>query len=335
KLLIGKGDLQTVWDRTNTGKLDAVFPEKFDLPVVNLQRVLFNPNETHSNDYTDFSKKYASAVLVVFDKLVDALSETYDIYRPLLHQSYGEINPFENEPLTSKLATLQNFLNDSDATFTAYLGIQYVYDLIQDLILAYNEFKNIAFDLMSECVPDISRFPRHLMLGEAIPPSLSLCEKSEFRHYFIQPPVYNLQKLLVQRTITLHNRMVLMLESFDLKRINDIGGEAGDESGFPIRITPSMEKTTPLSRRSIPWYYNVNLNSSFSTLGNLKDYWNFDIARKCLPESEGLILNYDDQAIDQASAQDKLSTPLFFDIQDYSFLRIEGQIGTDFSIALT
>ncbi len=334
KLLIGKADLQTVWDRSNTGKLDAVFPEKFDLPVVNLQRVLFNPNDTHSTDYNDFSKNYASAVLAVFDKLVDALSETYDIYRPLLHQSYDEKNPFENEPLISKLATLKNFLDDSDATFTSYLGIQYVYDLVQDLILAYNEFKNTAFDLMSECIPDMSRFPRHLMLGEAIPPSLSLCEKSEFRHYFIQPPIYNLQKLLVQRTIALHNRMVLMLESFDLKRINGTDGEAGDEAGFPIRITPSLEKTTLLSRRSIPWYYNVHLESSFPSLNKLKDYWNFDIARKCLPESEGLILNYDDQANDQAIAQDKLATPLFFDIQDYSFLRIEGLLGTDFNLAL-
>lgn len=332
KLLVGKADLQTVWDRTNTGKLDAVFPEKFDLPVVNLPRVLFNPNETHSTGYTDFSTNYASAVLAVFDKLVDALSETYDTYRSLLHQSYGEKNPFENEPLTTKLATLQNFLNDSDATFTSYLGIQYVYDLFQDLILAYNEFKNTAFDLISECVRDMSRFPRHLMLGEAIPPSLSLCEKSEFRHYFIQPPIYNLQKLLVQRTIALHNRLVLMLESFDLKRIN---GEAGDEAGFPIRITPSLEKTTPLSSRSIPWYYNVLLESSFSNLGKLKDFWNFDIARKCLPEQEGLILNYDGQAIDQSTAKDKLSTPLFFDIQDYTFLRIEGQTGKDFGLALS
>jgi hypothetical protein len=334
KLLIDKADLETVWNRTNTGKLDALFPEKFDLPVINLQRVLFNPNESHSTSYTDFSKNYSSAVLAVFDKLVDALSETYDIYRPLLHQSYNEKNPFDNDPLTSQLATLQNFLNDADPTFSSYFGIQYVYDLFQDLILAYNEFKNTAFDLMSECVPDMSRFPRHLMLGEAISPSLSLCEKSEFRHYFIQPPVYNLQKRMVQRTIALHNRMVLMLESFDMERINGIGGEAGDDSGFQIRITPSLEKTTPLSLRSIPWYYNVHLESSFSNLGKLKDYWNFDITRKCLPESEGVILNYDDQAVDQASAQDKLSTPLFFDIQDYTFLRIEGHNGTGFSHAL-
>jgi hypothetical protein len=332
KLLISKADLQKVWNRTNTGKLDAVFPEKFKLPVINLQRVLFNPDNTHSTVYKDFSKNYADAVLQIFDKLIDALAETYDIYRPLLLQSYGEKNPFKNNPAINKLAKIQNFLNDADAAMNSYHGVQYVYDLFQDLILAYNEFKNTAFDLMSECCSDMSRFPRHLMIGEVIPAASTVCEKSEFRHHFIQPPVYNLQKLLVQSTISLHNRIVLMVEMFDLKRINETKGV--EIKKLPLRITPSFEKTTLLSQRSIPWYYNVNKSSSYSVLGNLQDYWNFDVSRKCIPETEGLVLNYDDQLNDLSVAKSKLETPLFYDIQDYPFLRIEGQTGFDFEIAL-
>lgn len=332
KLLISKTDLQKVWNRTNTGKLDAVFPEKFGLPVINLPRVLFDPNKTHSTDYKEFSKNYASPVLQVFDKLVDALAETYDVYRPLLLKSYGEKNPFKNNPLNNKLAKIQNFLNDADATMNSYHGVQYVYDLFQDLISAYNEFKNTAFDLMSECCADMSRFPKHLMIGEAISASSSVCEKSEFRHHFVQPPVYNLQKLLVQRTISLHNRMALMVEMFDLKKINTAGGVELKKS--PVKITPSFEKTTLLSQRSIPWYYNVNKSSSYAGLGTLQDYWNFDVSRKCIPENEGLVLNYDDQLIDQSVAKSKLETPLFYDIQDYPFLRIEGQTGFDFAVAL-
>jgi hypothetical protein len=332
KLLISKTDLQKVWTRTNTGKLDAVFPEKFKLPVINLQRVLFNPDKTHSTVYKDFSKNYADTVLQVFDKLIDALAETYDIYRPLLLKSYNEKNPFKNNPVLNKLARIQNFLNDADATMTSFLGVQYVYDLFQDLILAYNEFKNAAFDLMSECCADMSRFPKHLMIGEAIPPLSTVCEKSEFRHHFVQPPIYNLQKLLVQRTISLHNRIVLMIEMFDLKRINET--KVVEIKKSPIRITPSFEKTTLLSQRSVPWYYNVNKASSYSALGTLQDYWNFDVSRKCVPEADGLVLNYDDQANDQTVAKSKLATPLFYDIQDYPFLRIEGQIGFDFNLAL-
>ncbi len=332
KLLISKSDLQKVWNRTNTGKLDAVFPEKFGLPVINLPRVLFSPDQNNSKNYTDFSKNYTGAVLSVFDKLVAALSQTYDIYRPLLIESYNEKNPFENTPVTTKLAKLNNFLNNTDATLTSYLGVQYVYDLFQDLILAYNEFKNTAFDLMSECCPDMTRFPKHLMLGEAIPPLSTICNNSEYRHLFVQPPVYNLQKLLVQKTIALHNRLVLMLESFDLKRIN--GFKGADGKSFPVRITPSLEKTTLLSQRSVPWYYDLKKKSSYPALGTLKNYWNFDVSRKCTDEKDGLALDYENQSNDQSVAKDKLSTPLFYDIQDYSFLRIEGQIGVDFNVAL-
>lgn len=325
KLLISKTDLEKVWDRTNTGKLDAIFPEKFNLPVVNLPRVLFSPKTPSSTNYTDFSKNYANAVLSVFDKLIGAFSETYDIYRPLLIKSYGEKNPFETTTVVNKLAKIQNFLNNSDATLTSYLGVQYVYDLFQDLILAYNEFKNAAFDLMSECCADMSRFPKHLMLGEAIPPTSNGCQNSEYRHHFIQPPIYNLQKLLVQETISLHNRIVLMIESFDLKRIN--GFKGADGKSFPVKITPSLEKTTQLSQRSIPWYYDLKKKSSFAALATLKTYWNFNVTRKCIAETEGLVLDYDDQSSDQTVMKNKLATPLYYDIQNYSFLRIEGQIG--------
>ena len=334
KLLISISDLQKVWNRTNTGKLDAMFPEKYDLPVVNLPRVLFDPTQTHSTNYTAFSQHYANTILTVFDDLFDALIETYDVYRPLFLESYDEQNPFLVNPVNNKIAELRNFLENTDSSFNDYLGIQYVYDLFIDLILAYNEFRTKAFDLMSECSPDMSRFPKHLMLGEALSPPLSLCEQSAYRHYFVQPPVYNLQKLLIQQTISLHNRIVLMLESFDLSRVNGLDNGA-DETGFAVKITPSSEKRTLLSQRSVPWYYNANLMSSYSKLGRLKDHWNFDISRTCPAEDDGLVLTYDDQSNDQSIAVNKLSTPLFFDIQDYSFFRIEGYINKTVDEALS
>ncbi len=334
KLLINTEDLEKVWNRTNTGKLDAMFSEKFDLPVVNMPRVLFDPAKTHSTNYTQFSQHYANTMLTVFDDLFDALIETYDVYRPLFLESYDEQNPFEVNPLTDKISLLQNFLENTDPSLNDYLGIQYVYDLFIDLILAYNEFRVTAFDLMSECSPDMTRFPKHLMLGEALNQPISLCEQSEYRHYFVQPPIYNMQKLLIQNTIALHNRIVLMLESFDLNRINGLTGE-DDETGLPIRITPSLEKRTHLSQRSVPWYYDVNQMSSYSSLGRLKDYWNFNISRTCPLEDDGLVLTYDDQSDDQSVAVTKLSTPLFYDIQDYSFFRIEGYINRTIDQALS
>ncbi len=327
KLLISQTDLATVLARTNTGKLDAIFPEKYNLPVINLPRVLFNPDQAHSTDYDAFSTNYADAISSVFTDMFTALSQTYDIYRILFLESYDEQNPFETAPISDLQTELLNFIENSASPGNPYMGIQYVYDLFQDLILGYNEFRKTSFELLSECCSDMDRFPKHLMLGEAIPPELSLCEQSEYRHIFVHPPIYNLQKDLLKRTIALHNKLVLMLESFDLERINGIVGEEGD---YEVKITPSFEKTTPLTVRSIPWYYNTNIESSYSNLGSLQEYWNYDINKKCPESSDGLILNYDAQLNNQSSIQDKLATPLFYDIQEYSFLRIEGHINKNY-----
>ena len=321
KLLISADDLQKVWDRTNTGKLDAVFPEKYDLPNINLPRALFDSGAANSSNYTEFSQQYADAVLSVFDPLMEALAETYNIYRPLLLNSYDEQNPFETNPLRDKIGAIHNFLEDADPTYNDYLGVQYVYDLFLDLILAYREFRSAAFDLMSECTPDMSRFPKHVMIGRALGDDSSLCEQSEYRHHFMQPPIYNNQKQLLKRTVSLHNRLVLMLECFDISRINGLG-----EASYPIRITPSLEKRSSLSSRSVPWYYDLNVESSYASLGGLMDYWNFDASRTCPFEEDGLVLNYEDQSDDQSVQESKLFTPLYYDLQDYSFFRIEGYI---------
>ncbi|MBN2486380.1 MAG: hypothetical protein JXB34_10445 [Bacteroidales bacterium] len=331
-LLISKEDLATVWSRTNTGKPDALFPEKYGLPEINLPRVLFNPLQNHSRDYAEFSKNYANAILAVFDQVFDALSETYSIYRPLLLESYNEENPFELSQITELKSELINFIENTVYHVKSYLGIQYVYDFFRDLIAGYNEFRQISFDILSECCSDMTRFPKHLMLGEAVPSELSPCQQIEFRHIFIQPPVYNLQKDLIKRTVLLHNRLVLMLESFDLGRVNGVVGEAEGDS--QVKITPSFEKSTLMSLRSIPWYYNLSRISHYDKLGKLSDCWNYDVSKKCPNPADGLILSYDGQINDQSTIKSKQETPLYFDIQDLPFLRVEGHTNRNFNEVL-
>lgn len=326
KLLISKNDLSTVWARTDTGKLDAIYSEKYDLPVISLSRPLFDPAQAHASDYVQFSLNYASRILTVYNNLFDALAQTYDIYRPLLLESYNEVNPFTTNPINTSKNTWREFVENTPPPGSPYLGIQYMYDFIQDLILAYDEFKEAAFELLSECCPDMSRFPKHLMIGEANSPPPGLCSESEFRHEFVQPPIYNDQKQLLQKTVALHNRIVLMLESFDLDRINAV-------SNNDIKITPSCEKKTSLSNRSISWYYDVDHTSSYSNLLKLEEYWNYEVSRRCVAEEDGLLLSYQKQLVDQSSIQNKLTTPLYYDLQNYSFLRIEGHIGKQYDDA--
>jgi hypothetical protein len=323
KLLINKTDLNKVWSRTNTGKLDAVFADKFELPELNLPRALL---DSGISDYVSLSDRYAKAISAVYDPVFNALSQTYTIYRPLLLDAYGENNPFVRAPITTLKSKWKEFIGNTSSPGIPFLGIQYLYDFMEDLILAYSEFKNTAFDLLSECCPDMSRFPRHLMLGEALAPKLDLCTRNEFRNEFVQAPVYNHQTELLQKTISLHNRIVLMLESFSLERINAASG-----TEMEIHITPSIEKSSTLSLRSIPWYYDLDVNSSYSPLGKLEDYWNLDVAKKCPQTSDGLVLSYQRQIPDQTAPDTKLATPLYYNLHQYGFFRIEGHIGKDLS----
>ncbi len=328
KLLISKADLAIVWARTNSGKLDAIYPEKYDLPTINLPRALFDPTASHSSDYEDFNKNYVNAFKDIYNELFDALSQSYDIYRPILLDSYNENNPFTRAPISNLKSTWRAFFENVSHPGEAYLGMQYMYDFIQDIILAYEEFKSTAFELLSECCPDMTRFPKHIMLGEAIPPPPDLCGQAEFRNEFVQPPIYNDQKHLLKKTVALHNRIVLMLESFDLNRINGLGT-------YAIKITPSKEKNTLLSQRSIPWYYDIDHVSTYTKLGKLEEYWNYEISEKCADPEDGLLLSYQNQSDDQSVVSNKLNTPLYYDLQSYSFYRIEGHIGKPYSTVET
>ncbi|MFA8436118.1 MAG: Ig-like domain-containing protein [Marinifilaceae bacterium] len=294
------------------------------LPFVDMLRVLFLPGKAHSKDYKAFSKNYAVVILKVFDSLMDALSDTYELYAPLLSEFYSNINPFQSRRIRDVKKDLLEFIRDEALNTPSYRGIQYVYDYFRDLIAAYHEFKQVSSELMWGCCSNRNKFPRHLVLGKAIQPSSYQGNACDYRNEFVQPPVYNHQRELIRKMIALHNRLVLMFESFDLDRLKIV---LAKKEEFPIKITPSSEKSSPLGMRSIPWYYNPNQESSFEKLGRLKDYWYHDATRGCSQEADALILSYDDQSVDQSKPKDKLSTPLYYDTQGNSFLRIEGYLG--------
>jgi hypothetical protein len=322
KLLVSRDDLKKIWSRTNTGKPDPVFPDKFNLPVITLRRVLFRPGTDAVVNFDAFWKSYAEVIADVFEPVVSALSETYTVFRPLLQESYKKSNPFTNEQVKKILRQIQEvFLSEPS------LGIQYVYDFFRDILLAYHEFRQAGFELMSACSQDMGRFPRHLMLGDVLPSSQSNGKDSECRHSFVMPPIYNAQKELVAHIIFLHNRLVLMIESFLPKRILRFLSDDRQEGAYPIRITPSMEKQTLLGQRSIPWYYAVKRRSLSPALGTLKEFWNPACRKTGATVPDGLVLNYEEQVELLSKGNGNNASPLNYDIDEYPFLRIEGHIG--------
>ncbi|MBC7865176.1 MAG: hypothetical protein IAF38_19535 [Bacteroidia bacterium] len=332
KLLVSKLYLDNfIFPRTCSQTF--LFSEKYDLPEVIISRVLFDPAQAHSSDYFKFSENYVNAIKAnkfigpsvptrsggLYEKLFDALRQTYVDFRPILEPVYGNVNPFAGYPLNS----WSSFINGSTSSGPKYLGMQYFYDFIKDIILAYNEFRNVAFDLMSECCPSLDCFPRHLLLGEVIPVE-STCKPSEYRHYFVAAQVGNHQKDVLDRTIMLHKRIVLMLSKFNLAIINNPNPTPVQPSqlGEPLFITPSNEKRDPLSERAIPHYYKIHeLDIQLNT--TLEKNWNFEFNRHCLFSKGLLPLAYGNQDIVQANDQGPIKTPWYYDQDQRNFLRIE------------
>jgi hypothetical protein len=206
-----------------------------------------------------------------------------------------------------------------DETFKKYYDecktahtIQYFYDFIKDLVLAYNEFFDGAFDLTAECCPDKLAFNRHLVLGKVTPglgcPEVEdACEPAVYRTHFIQSPIYNLHKDKLAEVRNNYKRLLLMIESFQSKF----------DDKTVLKVTPSDEKQHALQYRSIPFYYSPK---------KLYKYWNYNLSKKCRPEWNlgyglgGYLLNYDDK---DDKDESKVYPPAFCSDQ-HNFYRVEG-----------
>lgn len=328
KLLISKTDMDKVLARTCVQT--ALFQEKYNLPEIFMRKALFKPDAPNANagDYFEFSKTYVSALKTVapptstvsiYDQLFIALRQTYTDFAPLLSEQYSGVNPFTDYPD----GNWTNFINGT-STGPIYLGVQYFYDFIKDLILAYNEFRDVAFGIMSECCSDMDCYPKHLMLGEVSGAPVGM--PSTYRHYFVLSPVFDNQKEKVAHAVSLFQRMVLMVKKFNLPTINNPSTTiiSPNTLAVPIFITPSNEKRDPLSKRSMPYYYRIH--EPEAGLGTLEQSWNYTYTQKNL-FSKGLApLGYGNQDAVQTNDQGPVKTPLYYDTDPYDFYRVEGHI---------
>ena len=327
KLAISTKHMDKVNARSNTGRQDDLFLEKFSLKDISLPRVILERiNTVH---YLSFAYKHVEAIEMVYKPMRDFLNLTYTTYEPILSEVYDG-NPFEHPKIKDAFEMLDKYLQ-GELVQPVWLGIQYVYDFFKDLILAYQEFKDCAYDLMLQCCPDMTRFPRHLMLGTSFDTQKGNCELDKYRHLFTQPPIYNHQSYLLAKTLSLHKRMVLLIEKFSFERLQH--SEKGEH-----KLTPSCEKKSLLSERSIPFYYESTDKSVFSKLENLELEWNYERNyRRCQVQEEkskALNLSYDNNTMD-TEADSPLTTPLHFDIDHLNFLRVEGLQGKGIDTALS
>ncbi|NMM49672.1 MSCRAMM family protein [Marinigracilibium pacificum] len=311
KLLISKDQLENlVWPLIEGGKSDASYPEKNLLPPYLWKRPLM---DSEVDNYYEMGVRYLGAL--ASDSFLPMLSQTYDIYEPVLSEVYGE-NPFTSSVVTDKISKIIDYVSAFLAMEEPIYGVQYLYDFVKDLGLAYNEFRDVSFELSSVCCPDMDRFPKHLMLGEACGSEEDVCIPLKYRNEFVGSPIISGQKDLVEKVRFLHKRMVLIIESFDLDRLVK-------PVEWPLKITPSCEKKGTLSQRTIPIYYDSKKESEFDNLSTLENTWNFEVYRRCYESDFPKQLSYDNHEFDK-DPEHPISTPLGFELDQFNFLRIEG-----------
>ena len=316
RLLIGKDDLAKIIAKANklgigytATDIEESMLSRLNLPDLRLPR--YNvPNTTpvSSNDVL-------AAFHAVFqnNKLAantgKALSLAYKVFYPLLADEFP-LNPFAD--FSAKFGTLDHV----PASTSQVRFLQYYFDLFDDLLQAYEEFRWKAASLMCACCPPEGLFPRHLMLGLVNPASVN--NPGVYRHDFLSSPAIQGCEARKAEVQQLFKRLVEMVLRFTSNPTPpDFSNKEVARKFIPVRITPTKLADVTLSQKAIPYYYLQNGTPPLFQL------WNVEKTRR----------NRANQNLSFRSDEYVPKPPLFvtraleYDLEPYNFLRIEGHLG--------
>jgi hypothetical protein len=317
RLLIEKMNLDKILagEKSKTSNLTAadiekIIDDRLHLPDLRLPR--YNVPATKPS----VSQEVIKAFLDIFQssQIVtatgNALIAAYEAFQPILVKAFPS-NPFTG--FTGRFDFLEKSLQNREQA----LFLQYYYDFFHDLILAYDEFRWKGAELLcAGCLPD-GYFPRHLMAGVLNPALHTGHEK--YRHPFLESPALNRCKDQITEFIPMVKRIVTMIDSFT----NEPPMPpviANLDTDNQIRITPDRIGDIPLSKKSIPYYYNPSQNPPLYQL------WSPEKKRRSRINQN---LSYH---ADRYSPMppDFVLNPLSYDMEPYNFLRIEGHLGKNY-----
>lgn len=338
KLAVNQSGLIKILEKKD-GTIGNPFFTSSSLKFIDLQKPLFQPDSVECASYEGFTNHYIDIIKGnenvenVFELLFGVgrnnglLLQTYDEFEPVLNYAYNYKNPLTGNTRYSNVKSdIKEILGGSKDPQS--YSIQYVYEYLCLLIQAYHEYAEMAELLASACSP-VKEFSLHILLGkikfdaEKEEDELDLLGLSRFRHQFLQPKIFNQQKELERKVISLHKRLVLMIESYDITKISN--------DNLPLKITPT-ETGGLLGNTSIPHYLLPDASGIAYGIQRtqLNREWNYELTTTSRKANR--VISYQDNLLIAGesipSMRNLIETPLFFNKKNYSY-RVEGIFGKD------
>lgn len=187
-------------------------------------------------------------------------------------------------------------------------NFQYAYGALKDITTTYSEIVKQLSRTFTKCLPDLTSFPKHIMLGKIN----SQAKYENTRHLFYNSPVLDNEKMDYERLRQLIYRFNILNYTF-----KDPAAIAAQEG---IKITPS-KNISSLGNKAIPFYYNIH--------EDLLSTWSFD---KTVNRASKTNLSY---ATAMLSPDIHIQSPLGYDKGGKLFYRIEGHQGLGYDEAVS
>lgn len=223
---------------------------------------------------------YNSAILATIPKIKTTVNIFYSVFAEGLGLD------------ASEQATVLNAIDGLEISEEAGY-VQYYYDRTKDITDTCNEIISILHQLKTECCPDITAFPKHLLLGRIE----NFGEVPQLRHQFYPSPSQLTYTSYTKRAKLLMQRIFFLLQNFTQDVEN------------AIKITPSLFCGN-LGDKAVPVYYNVNTA--------LLKKWNFNKTEQYRYDHN---LSYHGENLSNNIC---IQQPLLFENNCHDFYRIEG-----------
>jgi hypothetical protein len=277
--------------------------KKLSLPRYNVPRTTL---KTGDQVLAAFNTQIGGTI----EQVVAAINAIHGHYQGAL----GTLPSYDTlQTIGAKVVTLRN-------QHRGKMTIQYVWDWLQDLAMTYNEIAAFHACNYNVCCPEKELFPFHVLLGNTEVDTNALNLNSVLHRYrtpFIKTGLLSKEELHKKEQLKgLVEKLIHQVNEFNPANTTVTGVVPS------IKITPSLNGNTVLSKRSIPFYYNG--------IAELNKKW---APKLTLRNQQTEILSYH---ADKYNATDNhVRTPLRYSTEPYDFFRIEGHIGHTYDAALT